>query len=92
MRIAALLLLASLPAVAQDRPPAYIPTRDVAVEYRLQSEGQTQQMRIAWLAARGLMRQSTGKPCLAAAGGSRDQTILRAAQPVPGGQGGHQVL
>jgi hypothetical protein len=56
MRIAALLLLASLPAVAQDRPPAYIPTRDVAVEYRLQSEGQTQQMRIAWLAARGLMR------------------------------------
>lgn len=57
MRNAAfVLLLASPPALAQDRPPAYTPTRDVAVEYRLQAEGQTQQMRMAWLAARGLMR------------------------------------
>ena len=57
MRNAAILmLLAALPAAAQDRPAAFTPTRDVAVEYRLQSEGQTQQMRMAWLAARGLMR------------------------------------
>lgn len=57
MRHAAIALaLASMPALAQDRPAAFTPTRDVSVEYRLQSEGQTQQMRMAWLAARGLMR------------------------------------
>ncbi len=54
MRFALLLLAA--PAFAQDRPPAIFPARDVAVEYRLQSDGQTHNMRMSWLSARNLVR------------------------------------
>lgn len=53
---AALLLalpLAAAPAAAQERP-AIIPTRDVAITYRL--PGEAGEMRVAWLAARRLMR------------------------------------
>jgi len=54
--LATILLAASLPALAQDRP-AMFPTRDVAVTYRVTAEGQPPgEMRMAWLAARQLMR------------------------------------
>ncbi|WP_037300052.1 hypothetical protein [Rubritepida flocculans] len=47
------LALAAAPASAQERP-ALIPARDVAITYRLPGEGG--EMRVAWLAARRLMR------------------------------------
>lgn len=53
------LLLAAAPALAQERP-RMLPTRDVAVTYRLLGAGMPagapQSMQIAWLAASGLMR------------------------------------
>lgn len=52
--LAALLLLAT-PALAQDRP-ALTPTRDVAVTYRVAAEGQSGEVRMAWLAAQQLLR------------------------------------
>lgn len=48
------LLLFAAPAVAQDRPPI-MPTRDVAVTYRV-GGGQPGDMQMAWLTAQGLMR------------------------------------
>lgn len=47
---------AALPALAQDRPPAHMPTRDVSVAYRITGQGQGMEMRMSWLTARGLMR------------------------------------
>jgi len=57
-RALALPLLASLcalPALAQDRPEIF-PNRDVAVTYRTSVEGRPADMRMAWNAARRLMR------------------------------------
>ncbi len=56
--LAALILLAAAPAVAQDRPPMF-PTRDVAVTYRVTGDtpqGQAANMTMSWLAAQQLMR------------------------------------
>ncbi len=69
-----ILLAANLPAWAQDRP-AMFPTRDVAVTYRVTAEGQPPgEMRMAWLAARQLMRMDMpggqGWIVMDAAGGS----------------------
>lgn len=51
-----LLLAATSPAWAQDRP-AITPSRDVAIAYRVTSEGQAPaEFRVSWLAARGLLR------------------------------------
>ena len=50
----ALLMLAG-PALAQERPPI-MPTRDVAVTYRVSHEGQPAEMQMSWLTAQGLMR------------------------------------
>jgi hypothetical protein len=50
-----LAILAALPALAQDRPEVF-PTRDVAVTYRATAEGQPSELRMAWSAARRLMR------------------------------------
>jgi len=47
------LLALAAPALAQDRPPLF-PTRDVAVTYRAPQAGG--EMRMSWLAARGVMR------------------------------------
>lgn len=47
------LLLAATPALAQDRPPAIFPTRDVAVTYRM-ADNQT--LTMAWLTAGQLLR------------------------------------
>ena len=48
--------LAALPAAAQDRP-IFIPTRDVAVTYRIAgAEGPAREMRMAWLIAERKMR------------------------------------
>jgi len=47
--------LAALPALAQDRPEIF-PTRDVAVTYRTNVEGQPAEIRMAWTAAQRLMR------------------------------------
>jgi hypothetical protein len=54
------LLLAAMPALAQERPTVN-PTRDVAVTYRVtgtspQGQAQTGEMRMAWLTSRGLLR------------------------------------
>lgn len=49
------LTLLALPAVAQERPPI-MPTRDVAVTYRVTGEGQPTEMKMSWLTAQGLMR------------------------------------
>lgn len=58
MRLAALaLVLLATPALAQDRPPAIFPTRDVAVTYRT-STGET--VRMAWLAGERKMRMDMG--------------------------------
>lgn len=55
-RFPLLFLLLAGPALAQDRPQI-IPTRDVAVTYRVSGEGQPAgEMRMSWLAARNLMR------------------------------------
>jgi hypothetical protein len=65
MRAAALATfasLATLPAVAQDRPPLF-PTRDVAVTYRIsgaQAQAGMQQMTIAWMAAQQVSRMDMG--------------------------------
>lgn len=72
--LAAILLATSLPALAQERP-AMFPTRDVAVTYRVTTEGQPPgEMRMAWLAARQLMRMDMpggqGWIVMDAAGGS----------------------
>ena len=48
------LLLCAAPALAQDRPPI-MPTRDVAVTYRV-GGGQPGEMQMSWLTAQGLMR------------------------------------
>ncbi len=57
--LAALLSLAALPALAQDRPPLY-PTRDVSVTYRMvgatPANAPMQSMVISWLAASQTMR------------------------------------
>jgi hypothetical protein len=51
-----LVLALASPALAQERP-ALTPGRDVAVTYRVTAEGQPPgEMRMAWLAARRLMR------------------------------------
>ncbi|MDB5416493.1 MAG: hypothetical protein JWR10_4828, partial [Rubritepida sp.] len=53
--------LAAQPALAQDRP-AYMPTRDVSIAYRANSDGTAgvppggTELRMSWLAARGLIR------------------------------------
>ncbi|HZF76909.1 MAG TPA: hypothetical protein VE033_13870 [Acetobacteraceae bacterium] len=52
--IAALGLLATFPAAAQDRPPA-MPTRDVAVTYKVEDSPPTVDS-VAWLAAEGRIR------------------------------------
>jgi hypothetical protein len=54
--LASLLLIAATPAGAQERP-AITPARDVAVTYRVTTEGQPPaELRMSWLAARNLMR------------------------------------
>jgi hypothetical protein len=52
----ALLLLAALPAAAQERP-VLVPTRDVAVTYRVTAgQGQGHELRMAWLVAERKLR------------------------------------
>ncbi|WP_431267483.1 DUF4412 domain-containing protein [Dankookia sp. P2] len=52
----ALLLLAALPAAAQERP-VMVPTRDVAVTYRVTAgQGQGHELRMAWLVAERKLR------------------------------------
>lgn len=57
--LATLLVLAALPAAAQDRPPI-IPTRDVAITYRVTgnaaNQGGVQSLSMAWQAASQTMR------------------------------------
>jgi len=54
--LAALLTLAALPALAQDRPPLF-PTRDVTVTYRTLGEAaQLPAITMSWHAAQQLMR------------------------------------
>jgi hypothetical protein len=52
----ALALFAATPALAQDRPPQMVPTRDVTVTYRLTGAGEGQTMRMHHAAAQGLVR------------------------------------
>jgi hypothetical protein len=59
MRAAPLALaawLAATPALAQDRPPALTPTRDVAVTYRITGAPEGQTMRMSHSATQGLVR------------------------------------
>ena len=49
------LLLSAQSALAQERPTV-IPTRDVSVAYRANSPAGDVEMRMSWLAARGMMR------------------------------------
>ena len=56
IQLAAVLVVAGSPAWAQDRP-AITPSRDVAVTYRVTTDGEApSEIRTAWLAARSLMR------------------------------------
>ncbi|MGX9964378.1 DUF4412 domain-containing protein [Roseomonas sp. F4] len=60
--LAVLLATATLPALAQDRPPLF-PTRDVAVTYRVtgaRAQAGLPSMSIAWLAAQQTMRMDMG--------------------------------
>ncbi|TDH58095.1 DUF4412 domain-containing protein [Dankookia rubra] len=55
-RILPALLLAALPAAAQERP-VMVPTRDVAVTYRVTAgQGQGHELRMAWLVAERKLR------------------------------------
>ena len=55
-RILPALLLAALPATAQERP-VMVPTRDVAVTYRVTAgQGQGHELRMAWLVAERKLR------------------------------------
>jgi hypothetical protein len=60
--LAALLTLAALPALAQEKPPLF-PARDVAITYRVtgpQAQAGIPGMTIAWLANQQLMRLDMG--------------------------------
>jgi hypothetical protein len=88
----ATLLLAS-PALAQDRPPL-MPTRDVAVTYRVTGAGAQQGMPpmvVSWNASRGLMRSEMpgmGWMVVDTRGGSGFMVMepMRAIMDVPPGQ------
>jgi len=98
VKATALALLAlALPAAAQERP-TLTPQRDVAVTYRVATEGQAGEMRMSWLAAQGLMRMDMpgGQGWMVVS--LRDGTgflamePMRALMPIPAGASAHERL
>lgn len=96
--LGALLLAASgPPALAQDRP-SLTPARDVAVTYRVATEGQAGEIRMAWLAAQSLMRmdlpggQGWMLVNLRDGGGFLAMEPMRALMPLPPGASAHERL
>ncbi|WP_431282591.1 DUF4412 domain-containing protein [Humitalea sp. 24SJ18S-53] len=73
----AMLLIAATPALAQDRPPALQPTRDVAVSYRAGN----QNVRMSWQAAEGRMRMDMPGQGGAMIVDTRGQSALMLMEP-----------
>jgi hypothetical protein len=97
IRTLALLLLLALPAAAQDRP-MLTPQRDVMVTYRVAAEGQTGEMRMAWLAGPGLLRMDMpgGQGWIVVnlrdSSGFLVMEPTRAIMPLPPGASAHERL
>jgi hypothetical protein len=88
----ALALLAASPALAQDRPPALLPTRDVTITYRVTGAPDGQTLRMSHAAARGLVRTDLpgglgwGVMDSGAGQGFMVMEPMRAIITMPGGQ------
>jgi hypothetical protein len=90
--------LAATPALAQDRPPALTPTRDVTILYRISGAGEGQTLRMRHAAAQGLMRTELpgglgwGVIDLQKGGGFMVVEAMRAVVPIAAGQGPQGVV
>lgn len=85
--------LAAFPALAQDRPPALTPTRDVTVTYRITGAAEAQGLRMSHSVAQGLVRTDLpggiGWAVVDLRGGQGFVVMepMRAIMAMPAGQG-----